>query len=97
MVISLLETVVITNVLHHSSMKYQEVPNWVRVVVLKHIANMICYRWPEDVQPPSKPQTEKPEASNGTSGLCVIHQDGPAPAQPQTNNGGKLADNSLIL
>ncbi|XP_045905825.1 5-hydroxytryptamine receptor 3C-like isoform X6 [Micropterus dolomieu] len=30
MVISLLETVVITNVLHHSSMKYQEVPHWGR-------------------------------------------------------------------
>uniref|UniRef100_A0A3B4XV04 5-hydroxytryptamine receptor 3A n=1 Tax=Seriola lalandi dorsalis TaxID=1841481 RepID=A0A3B4XV04_SERLL len=28
MVISLLETVIITNVLHHSTMKYQEVPNW---------------------------------------------------------------------
>uniref|UniRef100_A0A671Z459 5-hydroxytryptamine (serotonin) receptor 3A n=1 Tax=Sparus aurata TaxID=8175 RepID=A0A671Z459_SPAAU len=41
MVISLLETVIITNVLHHNSMKYQEVPNWVRVVVLKHIANLI--------------------------------------------------------
>uniref|UniRef100_A0A3B4XBP8 5-hydroxytryptamine receptor 3A-like n=1 Tax=Seriola lalandi dorsalis TaxID=1841481 RepID=A0A3B4XBP8_SERLL len=50
MVISLLETVIITNVLHHSTMKYQEVPNWVRVVVLKHIATLICYRWPEDVQ-----------------------------------------------
>uniref|UniRef100_A0A3B5KW89 5-hydroxytryptamine (serotonin) receptor 3A n=1 Tax=Xiphophorus couchianus TaxID=32473 RepID=A0A3B5KW89_9TELE len=47
MVISLLETVIITNVLHHSSMKYQEVPNWVRVVVLKYIATMICYQWPE--------------------------------------------------
>uniref|UniRef100_A0A3Q3GIM0 5-hydroxytryptamine (serotonin) receptor 3A n=1 Tax=Labrus bergylta TaxID=56723 RepID=A0A3Q3GIM0_9LABR len=50
MVISLLETVIITNVLHHNSMKYREVPNWVRVVVLKHIANLICYRWPEDSQ-----------------------------------------------
>uniref|UniRef100_A0A3Q3JZF9 5-hydroxytryptamine (serotonin) receptor 3A n=1 Tax=Monopterus albus TaxID=43700 RepID=A0A3Q3JZF9_MONAL len=47
MVISLLETVVITNVLHHSSMKYQEVPKWVRVVILKYIASLICYRWPE--------------------------------------------------
>uniref|UniRef100_A0A3B3UTG1 5-hydroxytryptamine receptor 3C-like n=1 Tax=Poecilia latipinna TaxID=48699 RepID=A0A3B3UTG1_9TELE len=51
MVISLLETVIITNVLHHSSMKYQEVPNWVRVVVFKYIATMICYRWPEGVSP----------------------------------------------
>uniref|UniRef100_A0A3P8WFN7 5-hydroxytryptamine receptor 3C-like n=1 Tax=Cynoglossus semilaevis TaxID=244447 RepID=A0A3P8WFN7_CYNSE len=41
MVISLLETVIITNVLHHSSMKYQEVPHWVRVLILKHIANLI--------------------------------------------------------
>uniref|UniRef100_A0A3B4H482 5-hydroxytryptamine receptor 3A-like n=1 Tax=Pundamilia nyererei TaxID=303518 RepID=A0A3B4H482_9CICH len=60
MVISLLETVIITNVLHHNSLKYREVPKWVRVVVLKHIANLICYRWPEDIQPPSTPQKDKP-------------------------------------
>uniref|UniRef100_A0A7N8XCV1 5-hydroxytryptamine receptor 3A-like n=1 Tax=Mastacembelus armatus TaxID=205130 RepID=A0A7N8XCV1_9TELE len=65
MVISLLETVIITNVLHHSSMKYQEVPNWVRVVILKHIANLICYRWPEDAQlHPSVPQKDKHENTN---------------------------------
>uniref|UniRef100_A0A3B5ADA4 5-hydroxytryptamine receptor 3A-like n=1 Tax=Stegastes partitus TaxID=144197 RepID=A0A3B5ADA4_9TELE len=67
MVISLLETVIITNVLHHSSMKYQEVPNWVRVVVLKHIATLICYRWPEDVRPPSMSQRDKPESTNGSA------------------------------
>uniref|UniRef100_A0A4W5KJZ7 5-hydroxytryptamine (serotonin) receptor 3A n=1 Tax=Hucho hucho TaxID=62062 RepID=A0A4W5KJZ7_9TELE len=38
MVISLLETVIITNVLHSNSKKYREVPHWVRVVILKHIA-----------------------------------------------------------
>uniref|UniRef100_A0A8D0AYU9 Neurotransmitter-gated ion-channel transmembrane domain-containing protein n=1 Tax=Sander lucioperca TaxID=283035 RepID=A0A8D0AYU9_SANLU len=65
MVISLLETVIITNVLHHSTMKYKEVPNWVRVVVLKHIGNLICYRFPEDIQPPYLPQKDKPENSNG--------------------------------
>uniref|UniRef100_A0A3Q3A6U0 5-hydroxytryptamine (serotonin) receptor 3A n=1 Tax=Kryptolebias marmoratus TaxID=37003 RepID=A0A3Q3A6U0_KRYMA len=72
MVISLLETVIITNVLHHSSMKYQEIPNWVRVVILKHIANLICYRWPEDVRPPEEAQEEKLESSNGTTGPWVI-------------------------
>ncbi|KAJ7993466.1 hypothetical protein DPEC_G00272720 [Dallia pectoralis] len=44
MVISLLETVIITNVLHQNSMKYREVPGWVRLVVLKYIARMICYK-----------------------------------------------------
>uniref|UniRef100_A0A3B5L0P8 5-hydroxytryptamine (serotonin) receptor 3A n=1 Tax=Xiphophorus couchianus TaxID=32473 RepID=A0A3B5L0P8_9TELE len=68
MVISLLETVIITNVLHHSSMKYQEVPNWVRVVVLKYIATMICYQWPEGVSPTLKTREDKPESSNGSTG-----------------------------
>lgn len=47
MVISLLETVIITNVLHHNSMKYRPVPQWVRVVVLKYIARFICYSDPD--------------------------------------------------
>ncbi|XP_062869425.1 uncharacterized protein LOC134331821 [Trichomycterus rosablanca] len=46
MVISLLETVVITNVVHHNSMKYRPVPGWVRIVVLKYIARSICYTAP---------------------------------------------------
>lgn len=71
MVISLLETVIITNVLHHSSMKYQEVPHWVRVVVLKHIATLICYRWPVELQSSSGPQKAKPEGPNGGSGLQI--------------------------
>ncbi|XP_069009623.1 uncharacterized protein [Embiotoca jacksoni] len=91
MVISLLETVIITNVLHHSSMKYQEVPNWVRVVVLKHIATLICYRWPEDVRPPSVPQQDKPESSNGSSGPSTIQLAGEAPDQQPTTNTGVAA------
>lgn len=83
MVISLLETVVITNVLHHSSMKYQTIPKWVRVVVLKHIANMICYQWPEGVQPLPKAHTQKPESSNGTSGPGASQQ-----AVQPTSSGG---------
>uniref|UniRef100_A0A3B4XG28 5-hydroxytryptamine receptor 3A-like n=1 Tax=Seriola lalandi dorsalis TaxID=1841481 RepID=A0A3B4XG28_SERLL len=88
MVISLLETVIITNVLHHSTMKYQEVPNWVRVVVLKHIATLICYRWPEDVQPPSVRQNDKPESSNGSS----VQPASQTPAQHPINNGGTQTD-----
>ncbi|XP_076007342.1 5-hydroxytryptamine receptor 3A [Genypterus blacodes] len=72
MVISLLETVVITNVLHRNSLKYREVPHWVRVVVLRHIANLICYRQPEDMQPPAEPQGGKPERSDGSSGSQII-------------------------
>uniref|UniRef100_H3C4I0 5-hydroxytryptamine (serotonin) receptor 3A n=1 Tax=Tetraodon nigroviridis TaxID=99883 RepID=H3C4I0_TETNG len=75
MVISLLETVVITNVLHHSSMKYQQVPNWVKVVVLRHIARLICYKWPQDVQ-------EKDTSDNGNdgSGPWVIQSSSLTPA-----------------
>ncbi|XP_061594964.1 5-hydroxytryptamine receptor 3A-like [Cololabis saira] len=84
MVISLLETVIITNVLHHSSMKYQEVPSWVRVVILTHIASLICYRWPKDVQPPRKAQEDKPEGSAGSSGPRVIQ----AYDSPPSASGG---------
>ncbi|KAG2463193.1 5HT3A protein, partial [Polypterus senegalus] len=44
MVMSLLETVIITNILHHNAMKYEPVPDWVRVVFLNHIARLICYK-----------------------------------------------------
>ncbi|XP_068599610.1 5-hydroxytryptamine receptor 3A [Brachionichthys hirsutus] len=75
MVISLLETVIITNVVHHSSMRYQKVPNWVRVVVLKHIANLICYRWPKDLQPPSRPEKDTPGSPDSRSGPRSIQLD----------------------
>ncbi|XP_060934857.1 5-hydroxytryptamine receptor 3A-like [Limanda limanda] len=84
MVISLLETVIITNVLHHSSKKYREVPNWVRVIILKHIANLICYRWPEGVRPPAAPQKDKPQSS----GPLVVQHTDQTPAQQATNSGG---------
>uniref|UniRef100_A0A671RDV9 5-hydroxytryptamine (serotonin) receptor 3A n=1 Tax=Sinocyclocheilus anshuiensis TaxID=1608454 RepID=A0A671RDV9_9TELE len=48
MTISLLETVLITCVLHHNSMKYREVPHWVQVLVMHFIARLICYNFPED-------------------------------------------------
>ncbi|XP_047443476.1 5-hydroxytryptamine receptor 3A isoform X2 [Mugil cephalus] len=88
MVISLLETVIITNVLHHSSMKYQEVPKWVRVVVLKHIANLTCYRWQDDddVCPPSVSQNNKPESSCGSSGPWIIQPACQEPEQPTPIN-----------
>ena len=60
MVISLLETVIITNVLHHNSMKYREVPSWVQVVVLRYIAGLICYRRPEE-----PPKTELTKTDSG--------------------------------
>ncbi|XP_077573945.1 5-hydroxytryptamine receptor 3A-like [Stigmatopora nigra] len=62
MVISLLETVIITNVLHNNSMKHHQVPHWVKVVVLKHIANLICYHWQENSQPSSVNGEKTPEA-----------------------------------
>uniref|UniRef100_A0A3P9HXP3 5-hydroxytryptamine (serotonin) receptor 3A n=1 Tax=Oryzias latipes TaxID=8090 RepID=A0A3P9HXP3_ORYLA len=77
MVISLLETVIITNVLHHSSMKYQEIPKWVKVIILKHIANMICYRWPKEAPlPPRKAPEDKPESTNPElQQICQYLQD----------------------
>ncbi|XP_078025246.1 uncharacterized protein LOC117254046 [Epinephelus lanceolatus] len=91
MVISLLETVIITNVLHHSSMKYQEVPNWVRVVVLKHIATLICYRWPEDIQRPSVQQKDKPESSNRGSESWIIQPASQTAPQHSNSSGGTAA------
>lgn len=81
MVISLLETVIITNVLHHSSMKYQQVPNWVRVVILRHVSRLICYKWPQDVQ-------EKDTSDNGNkgSGPWVIQSSSQTPAQQRGDN-----------
>uniref|UniRef100_A0A8C9RNA9 5-hydroxytryptamine receptor 3A-like n=1 Tax=Scleropages formosus TaxID=113540 RepID=A0A8C9RNA9_SCLFO len=50
MVISLLETVLITNILH--SMKCHDVPRWVQVLVLGYIARLICYTQ----DPPDRPE-----------------------------------------
>ncbi|CAL8253072.1 unnamed protein product [Merluccius merluccius] len=91
MVISLLETVIITNVLHHNSMKYREVPRWVRVVVLKHIANLICYRWPEETLSVTHPSNDKSDKSENDAGLCVVQSGAPAPAQQPTSNGTERA------
>ncbi|KAK5623734.1 hypothetical protein CRENBAI_007580 [Crenichthys baileyi] len=96
MVISLLETVIITNVLHHSSMKYQEVPNWVRIIVLKHIANLICYRWPENVRPTHKTQEDKPESSNSNTGPWAIQPVNQAADRHPTHNGVSLPELQLI-
>lgn len=93
MVISLLETVIITNVLHHSSMKYQEVPHWVRVVVLKHIASLICYKSPVELQPSSPSQRAKREsAPNGGSGSHVTMAASQTPTQKTTCNQGTETD-----
>ena len=72
MVISLLETVIITNVLHHNSLKYREVPRWVRVVVLEHIARLICYRWPEQDSLASGTQTDKGNQCEPAQGPWII-------------------------
>ncbi|KAJ8374256.1 hypothetical protein SKAU_G00048360 [Synaphobranchus kaupii] len=77
MVISLVETVVITNVLHHNSMKFRDVPRWVRVLVLGYIARLICYAQPED-EPKDTPKSD-------STGPCVTQPC--APAQTPTING----------
>ncbi|KAK7889362.1 hypothetical protein WMY93_024922 [Mugilogobius chulae] len=87
MVISLLETVIITNVLHHNSMKYKEVPNWVKIVVLKHIARLICYRWPEEEAPPTKHEDDKPNNLNCTSPPTIIQTENNMPVPHPATNG----------
>ncbi|XP_042179616.1 5-hydroxytryptamine receptor 3A [Oncorhynchus tshawytscha] len=94
MVISLLETVIITNVLHSNSKKYREVPHWVRVVILKHIARMICYQWPEELVQPSasrgSTQDDKTDRPNPTSPPWVLAPANPVhiPAQHTTSTIG---------
>nr|XP_055074731.1 5-hydroxytryptamine receptor 3A isoform X1 [Misgurnus anguillicaudatus] len=56
MVISLLETVLITCVLHHNSMKYREVPRWVQVFVMGFLGRLVCYRFPDDLYAKSEKQ-----------------------------------------
>lgn len=81
MVISLLETVFITNVLHHNSMKHREVPPWMRVVVLKHLANLICYRGQEETPTASAAHRDDPEINQSHA---------QTPAQRPTSNGGNV-------
>ncbi|KAL2090122.1 hypothetical protein ACEWY4_014810 [Coilia grayii] len=83
MVISLLETVIITNVLHHNSMKYRDVPRWVQVVVLKYIARIICYRWPEEDSPRAH---EKPDSS-APRVIQPPAQSTPTPQTPRNMSG----------
>lgn len=97
MVISLLETVIITNVLHHSSMKYQEVPRWVRVVVLKHIATLICYRSPVELQPSSSSQKAVPEGGpNGGSRSQTTPAASRASTQKAVSNQGTKAERFIL-
>ncbi|KAM4629841.1 5-hydroxytryptamine receptor 3A-like [Polymixia lowei] len=95
MVISLLETVIITNVLHHNSMKYRDVPRWVRVVVLKHIATIICYRWPEELPPHSGPQEDKSDRSDSGDVRPEIIQPGAHAAAQQPISNGVAEVNTL--
>ncbi|KAM8953074.1 5-hydroxytryptamine receptor 3A-like [Pelodytes ibericus] len=44
LVLSLLETVIITHVLHRGTLQSGSVPAWVRRLVLVYIAQLICYR-----------------------------------------------------
>ncbi|XP_067086106.1 5-hydroxytryptamine receptor 3A-like [Osmerus mordax] len=90
MVISLLETVIITNVLHHNSLKYREVPRWVRVVVLKHIARLICYRWPEQDSLASGTQMDKGNQCEPAQGPWIIQPSSAAHSpshHPDSNKG----------
>ncbi|XDV21962.1 hypothetical protein PO909_026952 [Leuciscus waleckii] len=82
MVISLLETVLITCVLHHNSMRYREVPHWVQVLVMHFIARLICYSFPED--PLAK--LEEKQATNPT----LSRQTATNGKTPQLNVSGTM-------
>ncbi|XP_012990464.3 5-hydroxytryptamine receptor 3A [Esox lucius] len=97
MVISLLETVIITNVLHQNSMKYREVPSWVRVVILKYIARMICYKRPDETAQPSASmasgQEHKAARPDPVCPSWVVAPGTPvhAPVSHTTSNNGAVA------
>ncbi|XP_043926700.1 5-hydroxytryptamine receptor 3E-like [Protopterus annectens] len=44
MVLSLLETVVITSILHQRSMQSTRIPNWIKKLVLDYMARLICFK-----------------------------------------------------
>ncbi|XP_066503163.1 5-hydroxytryptamine receptor 3A-like [Hoplias malabaricus] len=83
MVISLLETVIITSVLHHNSMKYREVPHWVQVVVLGYIARLICYSRPPE------PKTPEPTKTTDTDPWTI--------SSSHTHSASSLSTNSMCL
>ncbi|KAJ3599114.1 hypothetical protein NHX12_033077 [Muraenolepis orangiensis] len=97
MVISLLETVIITNVLHNNSMKYRQVPHWVRVVVLKHIANLICYRWPEEALAAVQRSHDKSDKSENDAGACVVQSGQQPPDQQPIGSGTEGAGSSVVV
>uniref|UniRef100_A0A671Q7J6 5-hydroxytryptamine receptor 3A-like n=1 Tax=Sinocyclocheilus anshuiensis TaxID=1608454 RepID=A0A671Q7J6_9TELE len=90
MTISLLETVLITCVLHHNSMKYREVPHWVQVLVMRFIARLICYSFPEDPLP-SQSTSSQQTSTNGETRIdpderCPnLFLDGQCPAEFSSN------------
>ncbi|XP_016106194.1 5-hydroxytryptamine receptor 3E-like [Sinocyclocheilus grahami] len=83
MTISLLETVLITCVLHHNSMKYREVPHWVQVLVMRFIARLICYSFPED-------PLAKLEGKQETNPWVVQPSQSMSSQQTSTNASGSM-------
>ncbi|XP_058617016.1 5-hydroxytryptamine receptor 3A isoform X2 [Onychostoma macrolepis] len=83
MTISLLETVLITCVLHHNSMKYREVPHWVQVLVMRFIARIICYSFPED-------PLAKLEGKQETNPWVVQPSESTSSQQTSTNASGSM-------
>uniref|UniRef100_A0A8C4RTV1 5-hydroxytryptamine receptor 3A-like n=1 Tax=Erpetoichthys calabaricus TaxID=27687 RepID=A0A8C4RTV1_ERPCA len=79
MVMSLLETVIITNILHHNTMKYEPVPGWIRVVVLNHIARLICYK-----------HSPKPSETPSTTGDFSNNELKPYTGKKSTEYGEKI-------
>ncbi|XP_053316337.1 5-hydroxytryptamine receptor 3A-like [Spea bombifrons] len=83
LVLSLLETVIITHVLHRGTLQSGSVPTWVRHLVLVYIARLICYRFTVSnphivsssgqVPPPgSEDKASKPPPSNPYHNkLCI--------------------------
>ncbi|XP_064190085.1 5-hydroxytryptamine receptor 3A-like [Anguilla rostrata] len=95
MVGSLLETVLITNILYSSS-QYPSVPRWIRVIVLQYLARLVClYQKPSNrvtviLNPAAQVPAEKCEAAAGPSVL-------PGPHELQGPKGNGHSYEQLIL
>ncbi|XP_061093674.1 5-hydroxytryptamine receptor 3A-like [Conger conger] len=93
MVSSLLETILITNILYSSS-QYPSIPRWIRVIVLQYLARLVClYQKPSNrvtVTLHSAVQAEKYEAAAGPSVIS-------GPQEPQGPQGKGHFHEELLL
>ncbi|XP_063058151.1 5-hydroxytryptamine receptor 3A-like [Engraulis encrasicolus] len=76
MVASLLETIIITNVLHNSH-DYSDVPRWVRFLVIDLLARLVCLsrKTPDDKATLSEKSVEAPPQRPDVTETELVHQE----------------------